>query len=392
MTSKFLQSLIVPALLLAGPAAPAQDAQLQQAAEIVNILKGRYVDSDRLDDQYVNDALVQGLLKAIGPGVQLMTAEQAAVKPAPRVVSGTLAEPLARVEVIEPNIGYIRLADVTPEAEAALDRELKKFSESKVTGYVLDLRFADGTNFAAAATVASRFIAGEPELFAVKEHGIAIQSHRAAAPSAALPAEPTDAPLMVLVNADTRGAAEVVAGVLRSQERAILVGGRTAGNAIAWQDIALSGDRVLRIATTKVALPGDVEIFPNGLTPDVPVKIELAREREAVLMAATNITLTASLQPPELRKGMREADLMRVFRGQPIESPPLTLSTNRPATESAVTSTNGGAAGSSSTNVTLAAETKPEPNGNGAPREVRDIVLQRAVDILKGIRVLLSRL
>jgi hypothetical protein len=174
---------------------------------------------------------------------------------------------------------------------------------------------------------------------------------------------------------------------LRAQERAIVIGGRTAGSALAWDDVKLTDGRVLRLATTKITLPNSLEVFPNGVTPDVPVKIDAKIEREVVLNAPTNLTLTASLQPAELRKSMREADLMRAFRGESLDTPTLSLGTNNPApadTNLTVTTsgTNAAAATASSGN--------GNGNGNGTP-VVRDVVLQRAVDILKGIRVLLTQ-
>ena len=48
---------------------------------------------------------------------------------------------------------------MTDETPAALDAQLKQFADAKVTGYVLDLRYADGTNFAAAAEIAGRLLA-----------------------------------------------------------------------------------------------------------------------------------------------------------------------------------------------------------------------------------------
>ena len=366
-------------LVAAGGRAATNDTELPQTTEIIGLLKAHYVDSDRLDQQRLTDATVAGLLAALGPGAQLLTAEQAQSNVVAITSSRVAGEPLARAEVIDPKIGYIRLAEVAEDTAAALDAELKKFQDARVTGYVLDLRFADGTNYAAAAAVASRFLKGQPELFHWKEAGRSLQAFRATPTGRALPTEQGEAPLMMLVNAQTRGAAEVLAGALRAQDRCIVIGSRTAGTAVAWEDLKLGDGRILRVATAKIALPGGGEVFPGGVPPDIAVKIDPKTERDVVLHAQPNVTLTASLQPAETRKALREADLVKVFRGEALEAPPLALNTNsvedaEPA--ATVTSTNKPAAA-------------PRV-GNGSPGEVRDVVLQRAVDILKGIRVLLS--
>lgn len=55
------------------------------------------------------------------------------------------------------------------------------------------------------------------------------------------------------------------------------------------------------------------------------VKIDPKTEHEAVFNLQTNVTLTASLQPRLKRKGYSEADLVKVFRGERIETPALKL-------------------------------------------------------------------
>ena len=77
---------------------------------------------------------------------------------------------------------------------------------------------------------------------------------------------------MLLVNAETRGSAEVLAGALRAEDRGIVIGSKTAGSAAGWEEVKLSDGRTLRIATAKIVVspPGGtaqkIELFPDGLT------------------------------------------------------------------------------------------------------------------------------
>jgi hypothetical protein len=344
------------------------DAGLRQAAEVISVLKSNYVDRDKLDGKLLDAATVAGILQALGSGAVIVAPEPATTNDAETAVTPLAAEPLARAEVIEPDIGYIRLADVTADTVAALDAELKKFAEEKVSGFVLDLRFADGTNYAAAAAVASRFLNDGQELFMLKSSEKGAQVFRTKTETKPAPSEGLDlisAPLMLLVNAETRGSAEALAGALRAQDRGILIGAKTAGAAARWKDVSLSNGQTLRLATAKIVLPAKdagtgmaTDVFPGGLVPDVAVKIDAKIERDTVLAALTNSTLTASLQPRVQKKGLTEAELVKAFHGQAIE------------------------AGSASTN--------KEGEEEGDIHPVRDVVLQRAVDILKGIRMLLS--
>ena len=329
---------------------------LPPSAEIVDILKTRFVDRDRIDDQLLNEATIRGLLGDLGQGAQILSPAEVASNAAPVVAAPANALPLARAEIIDPDIGYIRIRDLTPETVAALDEELKKYTDKKVSGYVLDLRFADGTNYQAVVDVASRFMAGDGELFSLKTAAGGVETFRAAGTGPAEKPDASDAPLMLLVNARTRGSAETLAGALRTHDRGIVVGARTAGLPVTAEDVMLSDGNTLRVATAKIVLPGGQALFPKGLTPDVPVKMNPALEREVVLNGQTNVTLTASLQPKQKKKTMTEAELVKAFRGEVIDVP------------------------------TPGSEAKEEE----VEAEVKDVVLQRAVDILKGIRVLQS--
>ena len=235
------------------------DPGLRQAAEVISVLKSNYVDREKLDGKMLDAATVTGILEALGNGAVIVSPEPAATNDAKAAaVDAKSTEPLARAEVIDPDIGYIRLADVTDDAVAALDVELKKFAQQKVTGFVLDLRFADGTNYAAAAAVASRFLSGGQELFTLKSSEKGTQVFRASVEARPAPSEGTDlssAPLMLLVNAETRGSAEALAGALRAQDRGIIVGTKTAGTAAGWKDMKLSDGQILRLATAKIVLP-----------------------------------------------------------------------------------------------------------------------------------------
>jgi C-terminal processing protease CtpA/Prc len=353
----FICGLLFGVGLIARSRAAGNDAELGQTTEIINLLKSHYVDRDQLDQKLLNDATVGGLLQAIGRGVQILTPEQAESNATVEAAASSAAgEPLARAEVIDPDIGYIRLADLTEETVAALNAELKKFSEVKAGGYVLDLRFADGTNYSVAAEIASRFVGPNRELFTLRRSVGAPETFRASETPHDVAPDLSQAPLMVLINGRTRGGAEALAGALRAQERGILVGAATTGSAVSWQDIKLNDGRVLRVATAKIELPNDGQVFPGGVAPDIPVKIDPKVEQDAVLNVPTNVTLSVSLRLREENKEVPEAELVKAFLGEAVN-------TNKP---------------------TAADEEQ------GEIQRVRDVVLQRAVDILKGISVLLS--
>ena len=78
--------------------------------------------------------------------------------------------------------------------------------------------------------------------------------------------------VLLAVDADTAGAAETVAAVIRNYDRALVVGERTAGQAVEYADLRLSGGTILRVAVSQVVLPANLSIFPDGLKPDLTIK------------------------------------------------------------------------------------------------------------------------
>jgi C-terminal processing protease CtpA/Prc len=335
-----------------------------KTAEIIGILREKFVDGDRLDDPTLDAAAARGILEEIGAGAKWISAETNAAA----TLIATNA-PITRAEIIEPNIAYVHIGDVDAGAASALDAQWQNFEVplAKWEGIVLDLRFADGTNYEAAAEIAARFLSEPAPLFEIKNAKGVVRSKFAAQAPADAP-KLADVPLMLLVNNQTRGAAEALAAVLRQQTRGILIGANTSGDAVAWTDVALKSGETLRIATAKVVLPDGSSPFPRGVAADVKVKIDPAVERELIFNPEPNLTLTASLLPKEIRKGPSEADLVRSF------TPFSPLNAVEEAKD----------------------ETEKQPDDeNAAPQhvqEVKDVVLQRAVDILKGIRVLRSSL
>ena len=78
------------------------------------------------------------------------------------------------------------------------------------------------------------------------------------------------------MDGDTAGAAETIAAVVRYYDRCLVVGENTAGQAVEYADLRLSGGSILRVAVSQVLLPANLSIFPGGVKPDVTVAMPRA--------------------------------------------------------------------------------------------------------------------
>jgi carboxyl-terminal processing protease len=203
------------------------------------------------------------------------------------------------------NIGYIRIAgfdDETQSALAAVVQDLRQKIGSKLIGFILDLRNNPGGAFDVAVAVADTFI---------DKGDIVVVKGRKAANVKRISATPGDLamglPLVALVNGGTAREAELVAGALQDNRRAVLLGTRTFGESSIESLIPLPGHGAIRLTTARFMTPTGRRIQGRGLEPDLaafPLKLEKLtqgdKRREADLPGALKNTdpIGASSKPP----------------------------------------------------------------------------------------------
>lgn len=188
-----------------------------------------------------------------------------------------------RSEVIEERVGYLRMGSLTSANVDELDAAVQGFA-SKAVAVVLDLRATPpGSEFELAAEVCKRFCPKGKVLFTLKRQSAKDERILTSRD------EPKFRGLLaVLVDHDTAGAAEVIAAVLRTQARALVIGQKTQGEAAEFADLALpSGKLLLRVAVGEVSLPEAGSVFPRGVQPDLAVEVP---------QEVTNTVLQAELE------------------------------------------------------------------------------------------------
>lgn len=305
-------------------AAPASKSLVDSLSEaelddFIAQLREHFIKPELLSDLEVKRATVQGLLSRLAPGVALG---------GPTAADAGGPSPF-RSEILENRIGYARLGSTTPENIAALDTALGGFAEKKLAALVLDLRATPpGSEFEHAVEVCRRFVPKGKVLFTVKRANVKNEEVLTS----------KDDPVfrgiaVVLVDRDTAGAAEVIAAVLRTHVRAMVIGQQTRGEAIEFKNLTLPGGKVLRIAVAEVTLPDSAPVFPGGVKPDVPVDVprettdavlkqglesgvaglvfetERARMNEAALVAGVNPELDAALAAQQAKSEKPKAPL-----------------------------------------------------------------------------------
>lgn len=234
-------------------------ADLQQA---VQLLKSNYINPEALNETELGRATLYGVLEKIGPGATLF-AERA---PQPNESTNPFYS-----DVIEGHIGYLRFGALTQPNLQALDASLQNMRVKKVDAVVIDLRASPATNdFAIAAEFAKRFVGKGKPLFTLRR---ASAKQERAFTNDRDPAY--DRLMLVLADSETSGPAEVLAGLLRLHNKALVIGQPTSGQAVEFSDLPLNSGRTLRVAVAEAVLPDGRSVFPGGVKPDLAVEMAI---------------------------------------------------------------------------------------------------------------------
>ncbi len=202
---------------------------------------------------------------------------------------------VGRVE--EENIGYLRIAGFDAGTQAALAgavQDLRQKTGNKLIGFILDLRNNPGGSFDAAVAAADAFI-DKGDIVVIKGRKPANVRRISAPPTPGDLAK--GLPIVALVNGGTAREAELVAGALQDNRRAVLLGTQTFGESSIESLIPLPGSGAIRLTTARFMTPTGRQIQGKGLAPDLvvtPLKLEKLAQgdklREADLRGALKNT------------------------------------------------------------------------------------------------------
>ena len=175
---------------------------------------------------------------------------------------------LTDVEDLPAGMGYMRAAGIFTGAGAEIVAALEKWQATNAFGAILDLRGADGLAEGEIPAVAARFMPEGETLYVLSDRqGKEIAAVKASAPPA------STLPLMVLVDEETSGAAELLAAVLGGGVKgAMVIGRETSGDPMIREPRQLSTGRYALLATRQLkTADGATYSGAGGVLPDVVI-------------------------------------------------------------------------------------------------------------------------
>ncbi len=228
----------------------------------------------------INDVQVQGkslseavdLMRGpVGSGIELTIRRRGERKALIfNIVREIIQIQSVKTDILEKNIGYLRLTSFNENSGKQIEREIKKLEKNKdVKSYILDLRNNPGGLLSQAIKI-SDFFLDNGEIVSTKSRKPS-ENRKWFAKKGDLT---NGKVLIVLINYGSASASEIVAGALKDHKRAILLGENSYGKGSVQSIIPLKNDGAIRLTVAKYYLPSGKSISEVGVSPDIEIDEE----------------------------------------------------------------------------------------------------------------------
>jgi len=205
-----------------------------------------------------------------------------------------------------PQIAYIRISSFDKNVVPSLKKILKNLQQEGKKGIIIDLRNNPGGLLSQAVGTLDLFVDKGilvSEKGRLKRDNQVFYAHKFGTYK--------DIPIVVLVNAGSASASEIVSGSLQDHKRAIIVGEKTFGKGSVQAILPVTKDEAIRLTVARYYLPSGRSIQAKGVTPDIivhPGKIKKEDEgvqiKEADLKAHLRAEI-AKIKHEKVSKGSK---------------------------------------------------------------------------------------
>lgn len=201
--------------------------------------------------------------------------------------------------------GYLRIIEFTPQTPARVQEALDSFIAAGFTGLIIDLRNNPGGLITSVVEVADKFIDSGPIVSTKSRLAYENSMYTASAKATTMP---DGIPIVVLINQGSASASEILAGALKDDHLAYLVGERTYGKGSVQNPVPLPNSDGIKLTIARYYTPSDTNIDKVGIPPDLEVLFPAFTESEEKayvdLMTAGVIAEKVAANPD-----MTEADI-----------------------------------------------------------------------------------
>ncbi|NKQ34007.1 MAG: S41 family peptidase [Chloroflexi bacterium] len=260
-----------------------------QPAEKAGLLPGDIIIG--VDGQSVEDVSFDEVILMVrgprGTDVTLTVLREGEEEPLEFTITRVRFEiPTVEFEIRDDGIAYIKLSEFNRTAVEKMHAGLEELLAQNPKGLVFDLRDDPGGFLDQSVAVADLFLGQGVVLHERNRQGLD-QTFTSDDGDIA-----EDIPMVVLVNGGSASASEIVAGAIKDNGRAPLIGELTFGKGSVQQVHTLSDGSEIRVTIARWYTPNNVSISEEGITPDIEVPMEFDAEEDIQLQRAIEYLLT----------------------------------------------------------------------------------------------------
>lgn len=249
--------------------APLKDTPAYQA----NIKSGDKIL--KIDTTITSNMSIEQAIKLIrgpkGTTVTLTIIREGSEKPEEiKIVRDTINIPTLDTELRKDGIFVIKLYSFSANSANLFRKAMKQFAESGTDKLLLDLRGNPGGYLDASVDMASWFLP-EGKTVVTEDYGNNKEAEifRSKGPNFFI----DNLKFIILIDGGSASASEILAGALRDNGRAKLVGSQSFGKGSVQEVIDITPNTILKITVAKWLTPNGTSIAEKGLTPDYPIEI-----------------------------------------------------------------------------------------------------------------------
>ncbi|KAG0560246.1 hypothetical protein M758_10G160500 [Ceratodon purpureus] len=173
-------------------------------------------------------------------------------------------------------LGYIRLSTFNQNSSSAVKNAIETLQESGAAAFILDIRNNSGGLFPSGVEIAKMWLDKGVIVYIADSMGV-----RDIYDTDGGSAISTKEPLVVLVNKGTASASEILAGALKDNKRAVILGEPTFGKGRIQSVFQLSDGSGMAVTIARYETPAHINIDKVGITPDRPLPAALPMDEEA---------------------------------------------------------------------------------------------------------------
>jgi carboxyl-terminal processing protease len=245
-------------------------------AEAAGLLPGdliSHIDGEAVDDLEAEDSSSSLKGEAGSPVVLTIVRKERSFDVT--VIRQNVQVPTVSSTVIDDSIGYLQITQFTESTATQVQEKLEEISIASLDSLIIDLRNNPGGIVDGTLRIADMIL----------DHGKIVQIHSKDADKeriyiASAPVlVPTSLPIVLLVNEGSASSSEILAGALRDNDRATLIGSTTYGKGLI-QIVSPFGDGYYTLTWSQYKTPNGDDIHKVGIPVDIEVDAMVVEEED----------------------------------------------------------------------------------------------------------------